>query len=127
MRPALAATDDLDTRIPVWIALSDLYLDTDVSLWYDSVARTLASSPYALETLERILIEEVHPALHANLLQVAGEWAGFDDAWLVERVQAVRRRPLWRRRLARLSFGMVREDWRALEPMIRKARSAPVA
>lgn len=127
MSPAQAAIDDLDKRIPVWAALSELYLDTDVSLWYDSVARTLASSPYSLETLERILVDEVHPALHANLLQVAGEWAGFDDAWLVEHVQAVRRRPLWRRRLARLSFGMVRDDWQALVPLIRNARATAAA
>lgn len=124
MRPALAAIDDLDTRIPVWTALSELYLDTDVSLWYDSVAQTLAASPYAHEELERILVDEVHPALHFNLLDVAGEWAGFDETWLVEHMKAVCRRPLWRRRLARLSFGMVRDHWRAIEPMIRKARNA---
>ena len=127
MSPAQAATDDLDTRIPVWIALSALYLDTDVRLFHDSIARTLAASPYALDELQRILVDDVHPALHANLLQVAGEWAGFDDAWLVEHVQAVRRRPLWLRRLTRLSFGMVRDHWRALEPMIRKARNASAA
>lgn len=127
MSPAQAATDDLDTRIPVWIALSELYLDTDVSLWYDSIARTLAASPYAQDELERILIDELHPALHTNLLQVAGEWAGFDEAWLVEHMKAVCRRPLWRRRLARLSFGMVRDDWNALLPMIRSARDASAA
>ncbi|MFD0724879.1 DUF7079 family protein [Lysobacter brunescens] len=127
MRPALAATDDLDARIPVWVALSELYLDTDVRFFHDSVARVLAASPYPLDELQRILLDEVHPALHANLLQVAGEWAGFDDAWLVEHVQAVRRRPLWLRRLTRLSSGMVREHWRALEPMIRKARNASCA
>lgn len=127
MRPAQAATDDLDARSPVWVALSALYLDTDVRLFHDGIARTLAASPYALDELQRILVDEVHPALHANLLQVAGEWAGFDEGWLVEHVQAVRSRPLWLRRLTRLSFGMVREHWRALEPMIRKARNASCA
>lgn len=127
MSPAQAAIDDLDTRIPVWAALSELYLDTDVTLCYDSVARTLAASPYAHDELERILVDEVHPALYFNLLDVAGEWAGFDEAWLVERVQAVRRRPLWRRRLAHLSFGMVRDDWQALVPLIRNARATAAA
>ncbi len=120
----LASTHDLDARIPVWAALSELYLDTDVTLSYDHVARTLAASPYPLETLHAILIDEVHPALCGNLLQVAGEWAGFDQAWLVARLQSVCAQPQWRRRLSRLCFGLVRDDWRTLEPMIHAARSA---
>ena len=127
MRRAEAETEDLDARIPVWAALSELYLDTDVRLFHDSIARALASSPYALDVLERILRDEVHPALYTNLLQVAGEWAGFDDAWLVDHVQRVRRQPLWRRRLTHASFGLVREHWRALVPMIHDARTNAAA
>jgi hypothetical protein len=122
MRPALAATDDLDARIPVWVALSDLYLDTDVAPFLDHIARTLAASPYPLDTLRDILLDEVHPALHGNLLQVAGEWAGFDDAWLVAHLCEVRATPLWRRRLSHLSFGLVRDDWRAVETLIAALR-----
>lgn len=118
-----ASSIDLDARIPVWTALSDLYLDTDVALSYDHIVRTLAASPYPLDALRNILIDEVHPALCANLLQVAGEWAGFEPAWLVACLQSICAQPLWRRRLSRLSFGLVRDDWRALEPMIGDARS----
>lgn len=38
-----------------------------------------------------ILEWEVAPVVGANLFNIAGEWAGFDEAWLVERVQASRR------------------------------------
>lgn len=127
MRPLEASPEDRDTRIPVWMALSELYLDNDASCACDQIARTLAASPYSLETLSRILLDEVHPALHANLLQVAGEWAGFDEAWLIAHVQAVRARPLWRRRWSRLSFGMVRDDWRAVEARTREVRAREVS
>lgn len=123
MRPAPAANDDLDARIPVWLALSDLYLDTEVEGFRMATARVLAVSPYPLDVLDRILLDEVHPALHANLLQVAGEWAGFDRDWLVARVREVRTRPLWRRRCARLSFGLVRHDWRAVRAVVHAVRN----
>ncbi len=130
MRPATApvratevATDD-DARIPVWNALSDLYLDTDVTLSHDYIVRTLAASPYSLDDLHDMLMYDVHPALYPNLMSVAGEWAGFDDAWLLERIATIRRQPRWRRRI---THGFARDigvQWRTLAPMIRAARSA---
>jgi hypothetical protein len=125
MRPVPALVMEQEARIPVWMALSELYLDTDVTTAYACIVRTLAASPYTLDELRTILMDEVHPALHANLLQVAGEWAGFEQTWLIEHIRSVRDTPLWRRRLSRLHFGLVREDWRAIEAMVRTARSAP--
>lgn len=114
---------DRDARIPVWIALSELYLDTDVSAFHAAIAETLAASPYSPAELRAILIDDVHPALHANLLSVAGEWAGFDDAWLVERIEAVGRQPRWRRRMSRWFASDIDAQWRAIEPMILAARN----
>jgi hypothetical protein len=119
-----AACDDIDTRIPVWVALSDLYLDTDVTLSYEHIARTLAASPYPLDALHEMLMDDVHPALYMNLMSVAGEWAGFDEAWLVERITAVRRQPRWRRRISHWFVRDIGVQWRALVPMIVAARSA---
>lgn len=128
MRPATApvgatevATDD-DARIPVWNALSDLYLDTDVALSHAYIVRTLAASPYSLDELHGMLMYDVHPALYRNLMSVAGEWAGFDEAWLVERIAAVRRQPRWRRRITHWFARDIGAQWRTLEPMIRAAR-----
>ncbi len=120
---ASALPGDRDARVPVWMALSELYLDNDVACAHDAIARTLAASPYSLEALHRILVDEVHPALHTNLLQVAGEWAGFDEAWLIAHLRAVCARPLWRRRLSRLSLGLVRDDWQAIAAKTRDARA----
>ena len=57
----------VETRKPVWIALSELFLDVDPSLAYDYIARTLAASPYTLNELYAILCDEVAPLLKSNL------------------------------------------------------------
>lgn len=119
-----AACDDIDARIPVWVALSDLYLDTDVTFSYDHIVRTLAASPYPLNALHEMLMYDVHPALYMNLMSVAGEWAGFDETWLLERIEAVRRQPRWRRCISHWFVRDIGVQWRVLVPMIVAARSA---
>ncbi len=119
-----AVPDAADARIPVWNALSDLYLDTDVALSHRYIVRTLAASPYSLDELHGMLMYDVHPALYPNLMSVAGEWAGFDEAWLLERIQTIRRRPRWRRRITHWFARDIGAQWRTLEPMIRAARNA---
>ena len=84
--PLHPAQADLDGRRPVWLALSDLFLDTDVNLFRESNTRLLADSPYSLHELDAILREEVYPACSFNLREVAGEWAGFDADWLERRI-----------------------------------------
>ena len=119
-----ASSNPSDPRIPIWIALSDLYLDTDVALSHDCIARTLAASPYSLDDLHEMLMYDVHPALYPNLMSVAGEWAGFDEAWLVERIATIRRQPRWRRRISHWFVRDIGTQWRTLAPMIRAARDS---
>jgi hypothetical protein len=87
----------LEERRPVWQALSCLFLDTDTALFTEGMVRTLAASPYSPAELNDILIDEVYPACRWNLLSIAGEWAGFDEAWLEGRILARRksRFPRW--------------------------------
>ncbi len=81
------AAEDWIHRRPVWIAFSNLFLDTEVSLDRQWRIDVLAASPYSIEDLEYILIDEVYPICKYNLLSVAGEWAGFDLAWLEDQIQ----------------------------------------
>lgn len=83
MEPSLIAE-----RRDVWIAVSDLFLDTDVRLSYPYVARVLAASPYSMDQLESIFQNEVAPAVESNLFDIAGEWAGFPEAWLIDTITA---------------------------------------
>ena len=117
------AHTDLARRRPVWLALSDLFLDTDVQIFREGNTRTLAASPYSVDELDTILHEEVYPACSFNLSLVAGEWAGFDADWLERRILRGGPPPrTWWRRLGRyLTLGWsipVRlptewADWRA--------------
>jgi len=78
---------DIEQRKPIWIALSDFYLDTeldDAALRH--IAFTIIDSPYSFEEVKRINKYEVFPVLQPNLLSPAGVWAGFDEKWLVERI-----------------------------------------
>lgn len=78
---------DIEQRKPIWIALSEFYLDTELD---DAALRHIAfiiiDSPYTFEEVKRINKYEIFPVLQSNLLRPAGVWAGFDEKWLVERI-----------------------------------------
>lgn len=79
---------DMDSeKADIWYALSDLYLDNELSdadIQY--IATKLANSGFSVEELEHILFEEVHPVLCWNLRQVAGHWGDFGRDWTVEAI-----------------------------------------
>lgn len=78
---------DLPRRRPVWSALSELYLDTELEeADWERLAAVLVRSGYSLGQLEEILYRELHPVLHRNLLSVAGEWSAFDVTWLETKI-----------------------------------------
>ena len=79
--------NDLHDRLPIWNQLQILYLDTDVTFSYEAIAKVCASSKYSLEELEKILFNEVLPALRFNLWATPiPEWAYFDQQWLQTRI-----------------------------------------
>jgi hypothetical protein len=81
---------EIEHRLPLWRALSDLFLDTELDeVTYRHIARVVVEAGTAPQEIDRILWDEVFPALADNLRIVAGEWAGFDDDWLVKRVTGV--------------------------------------
>ena len=134
--PTLPPTrSDLDARRPVWLALSDLFLDTDVNLFREGNARTLAASPYTLDQPDAILREEVYPACSFNLSQVAGEWAGFDAGWLERRILrgGPPPHPWWWRLQRYLTLGWsvpvrLPDEWREWrENVARLRQEAPAA
>lgn len=80
---------ELVRRRPVWVALSELYLDTELpDFTHRHIAQVLLTSGYSWPELRRIDREEVFPVLYPNLLSVAGEWALFEEEWLVPAIQA---------------------------------------
>jgi hypothetical protein len=79
--------EEIAIRRPVWVAMSDLFLDTDVSLFHEHIARVCAESRFTIGQLESIFNDEVAPLVGSNLLSVAGEWAAFDEEWLVSQIE----------------------------------------
>ena len=49
-------------RHRVWVAMANLFLESNVPLWYPLVAREFAESPFSMTELETKLKEEVAPA-----------------------------------------------------------------
>ncbi len=71
-------------RIPIWNALSEFYLDTQLQESdYVRIADIFLDSGLTIKEVKDIDKYEVFPALQMNLLGVTGEWGGFDEEWLI--------------------------------------------
>lgn len=82
---AMPTEDQILERMPVWNALAEFFLDTELSAAdLKRIASVLARSKYTEEELHEILRHEVYPACSPNLTQPAGEWAGWDEDWIRE-------------------------------------------
>ena len=108
-------------RSILWLALADLFLDTDTARFHPGIAETIVKAGFAVDEAERILRWDVRPALYWNLLHTAGEWAGWEETWVLARIQEVRRRPplFCRGPLRRWcrNWYLPCEDWAAIREM----------
>lgn len=99
-------------RKPLWIALSDLFLDTELQEYnFRYIVKSMRESGYSLNEIEDILILEVFPVCIANLRSVAGEWAGFDEYWISSEITKAKRPNRFRRWINQRSFWMIENDW----------------
>ena len=67
---------------PVWKAcdaLSHLFLDTDISCFYDYMVKELNATELSIDTLEKLLYERVIPVIYQPLA-LFGPWCGFHPA-----------------------------------------------
>jgi hypothetical protein len=79
-------------QLAIWMAMAEHFLDTEPKQGVAHTALLCVQSGLSIEQARAIWQHEVSPALYLNLWSVAGEWAGWDEAWLVERVIKSRRR-----------------------------------
>ena len=80
-------TIGIERRKPVWSALSEFYLDTELSKKeIIRIAKVFNESKFSLEELKEINYSEVGPVLITNLYSTAGVWNGFDQEWLYEQI-----------------------------------------
>lgn len=110
-------SDDAEHRFRVWYALADLFLDTETTPeTYAWIVRTLKESGYDKAKLRHIFADEVAPAFIFNLLDIAGEWAGWTDAFVRDQMT----RPAQSLRPDERQFmkKVVDEEWAKLEPLL---------
>ena len=98
---------EIERRKPVWAALSELWLDTElVDDDLERISGVIKSSGYSVPELRDIYLFEVAPVVFTNLLTVAGEWAGFHEEWLFTEVaKRARKRSLSLRAFVRTGIG----------------------
>ncbi|WP_019584741.1 DUF7079 family protein [Deinococcus apachensis] len=84
----------LRRRWSLWIALSGLWLDTEV-MEDDlcSSARVAAVSGYSDDEVSIIFWQEAAPVVAGNLLTPIGVSSGFDEDWLCKRAPGSQRVP----------------------------------
>ncbi|MBV9570841.1 MAG: hypothetical protein JO056_06345 [Alphaproteobacteria bacterium] len=117
MRTVNFASDRyLERRVAAWCALADLFLDTELQPDdFDRIAATLHGARFGVAEAERILRNEVAPVFVANGLSVAGEWAGWPDEFVQQRVMAhLASSPVpraWMKFRARIHAGIYKDAW----------------
>jgi len=104
-------------RKDVWIAFSDLFLDTDQTIYYKNIIQVCAGSNFSIKELQEILFYEVAPVCSANLKSVAGEWIGFDQNWLISNIFKHTNKKEWKLKLYKyFGFkGYIKDHWKKLE------------
>lgn len=129
--PAVFDASQLRRREPVWVALSELWLDTEIAdRDLERIARVMAESDFDIATLRAIYLIEVAPVVWPNLFSVAGAWAGFDERWLCSAIiHNLQHRPRYIRFLAwfplirRMMTYATEEYWTKLVELVAKRRA----
>jgi hypothetical protein len=90
MADSFLSEDEIARRTPMWCALAELFLDTEMEVRnYRDVAEAAQAGGFSIEEVRRILEAEVFPAFVFNILDIAGEWAGFHPDDVRKRVLGV--------------------------------------
>ncbi len=90
MAERVLSEEDIEARMPLWCALAELFLDTEIQpSAYRAIARTARDGGFSATEVRGILEHEVFPAFIFNLMVIAGEWAAFHPDDVREQVLGV--------------------------------------
>jgi hypothetical protein len=112
--------------VAVWEAMADHFLDAETRQELPMTALRCVEVGLSVEQAREVWKCDVLPAVGFNAFSVAGEWAGWDRAWLVSRIDRIRRGPRWMRqvRLA-CSIDLMRGERIAIERCIELLEMTP--
>jgi hypothetical protein len=122
---------EIARRSPVWWALSDLFLDTELQPHdHRHIAEVIRRAGYSFAEAEAILRNEVAPVFITNLLSMAGEWVSWPEDFvrdrIMEHLEKRRGSGMLRRAVAqareaassRFAASFVRNDWRKVRSLL---------
>lgn len=119
-------------REPIWVALSDLYLDTELDdFTLDHIATIIQESPYTLEEVRKIDRYEIFPLLQPNLNNIAGVWGAFESEWVVKECaqRRVKTKNLWYRSYCNFYYfmfgGMHKQLWKDIKKRMHQKQKEP--
>lgn len=118
----MSGDSDIERKLPVWHALSDLFLDTELQPDdYARIAGQLRTSGFSPAEIRRVLETEVAPAFGPNLLSVAGEWTPWSETDVndIMRRSATGLAPL-RGLKQRMFRSYVAQEWEKLRPLLER-------
>ncbi|MBX3167372.1 MAG: hypothetical protein KF760_08165 [Candidatus Eremiobacteraeota bacterium] len=72
----------------LWVALSEHFLDTETRHWLPRTAWAGVRSKMSWAGIKATLQHQVAPVVAPNLLDMAGDWAGFPEDWLFTQIRA---------------------------------------
>ncbi len=79
-------------REEVWVAMADHFLDTETRHDIPLTAMRCVEVGLSVSGARKIWCYEVSRAVGFNAWGVAGEWAGWDRDWLIQRIERLRSR-----------------------------------
>lgn len=119
----------MSPRQSLWIALSNLYLDTEMQAFtHRYIARVIHEGGFSLAEVWHIDKYEVFPVLFENLLIVAGVWGAFEEHSLIRDIEQAKGRLTGFRRLRirvlfRIFGGMQQHDRDQIEIAYRELQA----
>ncbi len=117
---------EIKRRTPVWCALSNLFLDTELQTCdHRHIASVITEAGYTPDEAETILRTEVAPVFHMNLRAVAGDWASWDEEDVAGMVIQRLDTPVWWQKIGWLRniilnrhMALVAGDWREIRKIL---------
>ncbi|MBS2033917.1 hypothetical protein JST97_02965 [bacterium] len=113
---------ELSQRERLWLALSELFLDTESRGELPRLAHVALSSGFSWDMVERIYLEEVAPVAGPNLFDLAGDWAGFPPDWLFAQIRG---RAPGTTRISLQATEMLHDQWLVLNQLYHHLAEVP--
>ncbi|KAF3005262.1 hypothetical protein E8E14_006157 [Neopestalotiopsis sp. 37M] len=117
--------ENADTRI--YVLLADLFLDSELR---PEDARCLAGAiqptDFTIAEIEHKIKAHLFPVLYPNLAGAAGQWAGFDEDWLLPKIDDARRKEgsyvhdIWTNLYWYIYGGVIVSRWEAVKQYLQR-------